>query len=63
MSNLYFVLYGAVFLLVLLLVIKQSGRTPFPPGPRPLPFVGNAFDMDISKPWLTYANWKERYGK
>jgi hypothetical protein len=63
MSDLYFALYGAVFLLVPLLVSKQSSRTPLPPGPRLLPFVGNAFDMDISKPWLTYADWKEKYGE
>jgi cytochrome P450 len=27
-----------------------------------LPFVGNAFDIDVSRPWLTYTNWKEKHG-
>ena len=36
---------------------------PLPPGPRPLPLIGNMFDMptDKAKPWLTFADWA-KYG-
>ncbi|KAK0460211.1 cytochrome P450, partial [Desarmillaria tabescens] len=33
-----------------------------PPGPRGLPFIGNALDMPTDKPWLTFARWRETYG-
>ncbi|KAK0201382.1 cytochrome P450 [Desarmillaria ectypa] len=32
------------------------------PGPRGLPFIGNALDMPTDKPWLTFGRWKETYG-
>ncbi|KAG8956070.1 hypothetical protein FRC00_005139, partial [Tulasnella sp. 408] len=35
---------------------------PYPPGPRQLPFVGNAFDMPLSKAPLTYGKWFDQYG-
>ena len=67
MSDLYFAVYGAIMFIPLFLgwrsVSKTSGHGPLPPGPRLLPFVGNAFDIDVSKPWLTYAGWKDKYGE
>ncbi|KAL4061713.1 cytochrome P450 [Scleroderma yunnanense] len=35
---------------------------PLPPGPKPLPLVGNLFDIPVIKPWLTYADWGKKYG-
>lgn len=67
MPDLYIVVYGAALFVLLFLawrsVSKHSGRMPLPPGPRLFPFVGNAFDIDVSRPWLTYTNWKENYGR
>ncbi|KAK0479597.1 cytochrome P450, partial [Armillaria novae-zelandiae] len=36
--------------------------TPFPPGPRGLPLIGNLFDMPSEKEWLTFAEWGVKYG-
>lgn len=33
-----------------------------PPGPRPLPFIGNKFDLPESKPWIKFQEWSQIYG-
>lgn len=33
-----------------------------PPGPTPLPFVGNRFDLPASKPWIKFHEWSQIYG-
>jgi hypothetical protein len=66
MPDPYFAVYGAILFILFRAwrsVNKHSDRAPLPPGPRLLPFVGNALDIDVSKPWLTYANWKEKHGR
>jgi hypothetical protein len=43
---------------------RQAARRtlPYPPGPKPLPLIGNMFDFPKEKEWLTYRAWNERYG-
>ncbi|KIV77051.1 hypothetical protein PV11_08887 [Exophiala sideris] len=33
-----------------------------PPGPRPLPFVGNKFDISPKHPWVQFQEWSKTYG-
>lgn len=35
---------------------------PYPPGPMPLPLVGNIFDILNKNTWKTYAKWGKTYG-
>jgi hypothetical protein len=34
-----------------------------PPGPPPIPIVGNALAIDVNAPWITYKAWGSQYGK
>jgi cytochrome P450 len=33
-----------------------------PPGPTPLPFVGNKFSLPKSQPWVQFQKWSKVYG-
>ncbi|OAX31481.1 cytochrome P450, partial [Rhizopogon vinicolor AM-OR11-026] len=33
-----------------------------PPGPTPIPFVGNVFDIKADAPWVSYTKMQETYG-
>ncbi|KAH8994602.1 cytochrome P450 [Lactarius akahatsu] len=35
---------------------------PYPPGPPPLPAIGNLLDVPKLSPWLGYANMSKKYG-
>ncbi|KAI9454988.1 cytochrome P450 [Lactarius psammicola] len=40
---------------------KRRGR-PYPPGPRPLPLIGNVLDIPKEFSWLAYTEFSKKYG-
>ncbi|XP_061098643.1 cytochrome P450 2F5-like [Conger conger] len=48
-------------ILISILNHKQTNKK-FPPGPRPLPLVGNVFILDRKRPFKTLMELKEKYG-
>ncbi|KAK6535508.1 hypothetical protein TWF694_001963 [Orbilia ellipsospora] len=58
--------YAAVFTLLLGLYITRRRRNttsfPLPPGPTPLPIIGNVHQAPKSHGWRQYLEWSKRYG-
>lgn len=51
------------FLCIFYVYCKTRPSTALPPGPPPLPIVGNVLHMPKEQPWLKYADWAKQYGE
>ncbi|XP_069832025.1 cytochrome P450 2C14-like [Dendropsophus ebraccatus] len=57
------VLLSIVVILFLAKTLMQNGNPKnFPPGPTPLPIIGNALTIDMSKPHKTFMELAKTYG-
>ncbi|KAF7299009.1 Cytochrome P450 [Mycena indigotica] len=43
-------------------LLNSKTNLPYPPGPRPLPILGNSRQIPASSPWFTYHEWAQQYG-
>jgi hypothetical protein len=41
---------------------KSTSSLPLPPGPKPLPVIGNIHQAPRSYSWRTYHEWSKQYG-
>ncbi|KAG9312746.1 cytochrome P450 [Chiua virens] len=41
---------------------RQHEKLPLPPGPTPIPFLGNVLGVNPGEPYLTYMEWSKTYG-
>ncbi|KAG2054397.1 cytochrome P450 [Suillus hirtellus] len=56
-------LIGTLLLVAIgLLAYSRFTRPPFPPGPNPLPIIGNILDITPKELWLTAFKWARTYG-
>lgn len=55
-------LLSLLFVAILLLVHDFYTWQYLPPGPPPLPFIGNKLSLPRSKPWLQFQEWSKQYG-
>lgn len=46
----------------LYLANKRGPGLPKPPGPKPLPLLGNIFNLPTQQLWLTATDWSKIYG-
>ncbi|KIJ33064.1 hypothetical protein M422DRAFT_265094 [Sphaerobolus stellatus SS14] len=41
---------------------RRSKGGPLPPGPKPMPFLGNIKDLTTKELWLPAREWAKQYG-
>ena len=41
---------------------RNPANHPLPPGPTPIPIVGNVLGINPAEPWTSYTRWGKIYG-
>jgi hypothetical protein len=55
-------LLSALFLVLSYIFFQvRKLRAPYPPGPPPVPLIGNALDIPTRKPWEKYLEWSKQF--
>lgn len=52
----------ALTVLFIWLQFRRTSQYPVPPGPKPLPLVGNIFDLTAKELWRRVTDWAQQYG-
>ena len=47
---------------VVFAVVVSRPKGKLPPGPKPLPFLGNIFDVPANAAWKVFQQWGKQYG-
>ncbi|KAG1822453.1 cytochrome P450 [Suillus subaureus] len=53
----------AVIIALRRFIANRESKPCLPPGPVPLPLIGNVLSIDAKEPWLTYTKWHAAYGQ
>ncbi|KAH7906012.1 cytochrome P450 [Hygrophoropsis aurantiaca] len=61
-SRLYEVALASLIALILYNRERSDTVIPRPPGPAPLPLIGNVLSINAGEPWCTYTKWRDIYG-
>jgi hypothetical protein len=57
--------FAALFFLATIRAIhdyRRRGGLSYPPGPRPLPIIGNLLEIPKDYSWLAYTQFSKKYG-
>jgi hypothetical protein len=57
--------FAVLLFLAAIRAIRDNRRRrglPYPPGPRPLPVIGNMLDIPKQFSWLAYSKFSKSYG-
>ncbi|KAH7884390.1 cytochrome P450 [Phlebopus sp. FC_14] len=52
----------ALFISIVVRSLKKTDKLSPPPGPKPVPVLGSLFALNRLHPWLTYTDWRAKYG-
>ncbi|KAK7682348.1 hypothetical protein QCA50_014553 [Cerrena zonata] len=56
------IIFSLLGLFILHRLLRNRTQTPFPPGPKGLPLIGNTLDIPRTYEWLTFSEWAKRWG-
>lgn len=54
---------GLTVLFIVAWIVSKRRPWNLPQGPKPLPIVGNTFQVSQGHEWLQYAQWGKQYGR